>query len=177
MTDWEHDDILRDAMLSGEIEIKPGPLGVLNEFQINNAAGYNLRFQSQLDTGHVASDAALASEGYTIYRVAPGTGNWDNNRCQEHEIPFLTELIDGIGFEGTSVSINSSTALIPNPSTFPMSWWGGSAARILVCSDSPVGTYNVGFVAIDGVGDKRFLGYVNVKVLSDYRDGGEVIPD
>ena len=177
MTDWEHDDILRDAMLSGEIEIKPGPLGVLNEFQINNAAGYNLRFQSQLDTGHVASDAALASEGYTIYRVSPGTGNQDNNRCQEHEIPFLTQLIDGIGFEGTSLSINSSTALIPNPSTFPMSWWAGSAARILVCSDSPVGTYNVGFVAIDGVGDKRFLGYVNVKVLTDYRDGGEVVPD
>lgn len=177
VTDWEHEDILRDAMLSGEIEIKPGPLGVLEEFQINNSAGYNLRFKSQLNTGHLASDASLVSEGYTIYRVAPGTGNRDNNRCQEHAIPFLTQLIDGIGFERTNVSINASTALIPNPSTFPMSWWNGSAARILVCSDSPVGSYNVGFVAIDGVGGKRFLGYVNVKVSSEFRDGGEVVPD
>ena len=177
MTDWENDDILREAMLSGEIEIKPGPLGVLNEFQINNAAGYNIRFQSRLDTGHVAIDASLASEGYTIYRVTPGTGSQDGNRCQEHEIPFLTQTIDGMSFERTNVGINSSTDLIPNPSTFPMSWWNGSAARILVCSDSPVGTYKVGFVAIDGVGDKKFLGYVNVKVSSEFRDGGEVIPD
>ena len=173
---WEHSDVLRDAMLSGEIEIMPGPLGVFDEFQINNDAGYNIRISSPLDTGHTVNEASLAVSGYSIYRVTPGTGNRDE-RCQEHGLPFLTEMSDGQWFETTNVRILPVTALIPNPNTFPLSWWNGSAARILVCSDSPVGTYNVGFVAIDGIGGKKFLGYVEVKVLEEYQDGGAVVPD
>ena len=176
LTTWENVDILEKAMLSGELKVSPGPLGILNEFQLNNSQGYNLRISARLDTGHTIDDASLISSGYNVYRVEPGTGNRDEGRCQEHSVDFLTSIKSGEFFETTNIRINSISSIIENPNTFPLTWWNGSAARILVCNDSPVGSYTVGFVARDGKGGKKFLGNITINVLSQFKSGGMVEP-
>ena len=180
--EWTNPDILQQAMLSGTIKIKPGPLGVLNEFQIVNDANVVIRFQSSLDAGYVATDAALASTGYSVYRVTPGTGNSggsDDQLCSELELPFLTTIGGQFNLEYANVNVAvRQTRQIISPGAFiDGSVVGVGAYRMGVCSDTMPGVYNIPYVAIDGLGDKRFLGSVEVKILEEFRPGGEVLAD
>ena len=67
--------------------------------------------------------------------------------------------------------------LIENPGTFPVVWWNGSAFRTLACSNSPTGVYDVGFIALDGLGRKIHLGEIRVTILEERRPGGEIVPN
>ena len=175
---WTNVDVLEAAMRSGTISVAPGPLNILDEFRIASTGGTPLRISvSPLDTGAVATDAELLVDSYTIYRVEEGTGNRDAGRCNEIGFGDLGGLVSVQGVpnnERTNVRV-SAMSLIENPDTFPLTWWNGSAFRILVCADSPVGDYEVNYTAFDGVGGKVSLGSVNILVLSEKVPGGKVV--
>ena len=174
ISEWTNVDVLEQAMLSGEIEVAPGPLNILDEFQIVNNQNIPIRFQTTLDQGYVAAEAKLEANAYTVYRVEDGTGNREGGSCQELLLGELVSVAGVLGSETTNVSINAMS-LTEDPATWAVSSWNGSAFRILVCNDSPVGTYKVGFTARDGKGGKSFLGYVDVTILEETRPGGDVV--
>ena len=177
VTPWTNVEVLRSAMLSGELEVAPGPLGVLNEFQLVNSSNVAYRIQVWLDQGHVASDASLRQSFVDVYPLESGTGDRDNGTCQEHELDFLT-MVAGVPDNETprtNVAINS-TDLVLYSSGLPFIWCNGSAFRILVCEDAQPGNYEVDYVSRDGKGGKSWLGTVNFNVLSETRPGGAVEP-
>lgn len=176
LSGWENVSIFEAAMRAGTLVAAPGPLSLFNEFQIRNSADTVIRFQTRLSQGHAASDAFLASSGYSMYRVEPGTGNRDDNDCQEHELPFLVSVAGTLHNENSNVSVHADQ-LIENPGTFPVVWWNGSAFRTLACSNSPAGVYDVGFIALDGLGRKIHLGEIRVTILEERRPGGEIVPN
>lgn len=179
--EWTNSDILQQAILSGSIKLKPGPLGVLNEIQIVNDDGAVIRFQSSLDTGNVASEAALMTTGYSVYRPTLGTGSFggaDGTLCTELELPFLTTINGQINLEysNVNVAVRQTTQINP-PNTYTDDGVLVNAYRFAICSDTIPGVYDIPYIAIDGLGGKQFLGEVEVKILEEYRSGGAVVAD
>lgn len=174
---WSHVNILEQAMLSGELVVAPGPLGILNEFQLLNGGNIAYRVQLTLDQGHTVDDARLNTSFIDVYPLEPGTGDREGGSCKEFELDFLT-VTAGVPHDEpprTNVSINA-TDFILYPSGVPFIWWNGNAFRMYVCADAVPGRYGINYVARDGKGGKRWLGTVEFNVLSEARAGGAVTP-
>ena len=173
---WSNVNILEQAMLSGELVVAPGPLGILDEFQFSNDGNIAYRIQLTLDQGHTVDDARLNTSFVDVYPLVPGTGDREGGSCNEFELDFMT-VTAGVPHNEpprTNVSINA-TDFILYPSGVPFIWWNGNAFRMYACADAEPGRYSINYVARDGRGGKRWLGTVEFNVLSEARAGGAVV--
>ena len=180
MGPWSNSNILQQAMLSGNIKIKPGPFNVLNEIQIVNTVGAVIRFQSSIDTGNVATEAAFTTTGYSVYRPTPGTGNYGaTSDCSELGLPFLTTLDGQFNREyaNVNVAVRQTKQIIPPSAYTDYDRVLLTAYRLVICSNTPPGVHDIPYVAIDGVGNKHFVGEIEVKILDEFRSVGEVVAD
>ncbi len=160
--------IFKKEALEGQVSVRPGPQGFLNNFTLESD-GLTFQMLPSLDYGHTVDDARLNFNAYEVSRIVNGTGGQNEGRCQEIE---LTELVSVAGInqlEQTNVRIHAVNE-VRNPGNDgapPLAGWNGSAFRTAICSDTPTGTFPIDFWALDGVGGKKALGTVYITVSDE----------